>query len=342
MCVGEPHYLHHLWPIWRALPEEMRGTVYVTPSARPRLAQALEDELQRLQITARRLRQGRPDGSVALVASYGDLTFARRAGCSRVIYAEHGAGQTYVGLEGRRGQSYIGGPDRELVAGALLPGPHQLAVHQRLHPDVPAWSVGCPKLDEWHADGRRPLPPPGERVVAISFHWACTVAPETQSAISHYEPALEELRDAFPGRVLAHAHPRLLKAASGIYRRHGLEPVADFSQVLDEADVYACDNSSTIYEFASTGRPVVVLNAPWFRRDVSHGLRFWEFADVGVQVDKPGELIPALLSDELDTPARQARRRAITRRLYQATDGLAAQRAADAVRKIATSAWEKQ
>ena len=58
----------------------------------------------------------------------------------------------------------------------------------------------------------------------------------------------------------------------------------DFDEVMERSTLYICDNSSTLYEFASTGRPVVVLNAPWFRRDIEHGLRFWEHADVGVSV----------------------------------------------------------
>ena len=59
--------------------------------------------------------------------------------------------------------------------------------------------------------------------------------------------------------------PEPPREAIRFYEAHGIEYVPDFDDVLRRADVYACDNSSTLYEFASTGRPVVVLNAPWYR-----------------------------------------------------------------------------
>jgi UDP-N-acetylglucosamine:LPS N-acetylglucosamine transferase len=73
------------------------------------------------------------------------------------------------------------------------------------------------------------------------------------------------------------------------YERKGIEVVSSFSEVLKRADLYACDNSSSLFEFAATGRPVMVLNPPFYRKTVHHGLRFWDAATVGISCDQPSE-----------------------------------------------------
>lgn len=90
------------------------------------------------------------------------------------------------------------------------------------------------------------------------------------------------------------------------YRAQSIEFIPEFEDVVRRADIYVNDSSSTLYEFAATGRPVVTLNAPWYRRDVNHGLRFWEHADVGIQVDHPDDLETAILKT-IAHPDRAAR-----------------------------------
>jgi len=114
----------------------------------------------------------------------------------------------------------------------------------------------------------------------------------------------------------------------------GIEPVEDFEDVLERADLYMCDNSSTLFEFASVGRPVVVLNAPWYRRHIEHGLRFWEAATVGVQVDHPAELRDAVMQALEDPPEQQAARQAAVRIAYTYTDGQASKRAAQEILEL--------
>jgi hypothetical protein len=91
--------------------------------------------------------------------------------------------------------------------------------------------------------------------------------------------------------LIGHGHPRAHALLERRYRRLNIEFVRDFAEVCRRADIYICDNSSSMYEFASTGRPVVVLNQPMYRKDVEHGLRFWSAADVGAQVDTAGALL---------------------------------------------------
>jgi len=114
------------------------------------------------------------------------------------------------------------------------------------------------------------------------------------------------------------------------FRRMGIEIVQDFSEVCRRADLYVCDNSSTLFEFASTGRPVVVLNDPQFRREVNHGGRFWTWATVGYQCDRPEDLIPTVERALLDPPAQQAERERVLDLAY-AYRTAGAQRASDAL-----------
>jgi hypothetical protein len=76
-----------------------------------------------------------------------------------------------------------------------------------------------------------------------------------------------------------------------VYRNLGIRIVEKFYDVCDEADVYICDNSSTIFESAAIGKKVILLNSKKYRKDVEHGLRFWSKAGVGVQVDTADTLI---------------------------------------------------
>jgi hypothetical protein len=75
---------------------------------------------------------------------------------------------------------------------------------------------------------------------------------------------------------------------------------------------------------------VVVLNRPDYRRHVNHGLRFWDAADVGVQVDRPADLSDAVADALRDDPSRQAAREAALGLVYAYRQG-AAKRAADAI-----------
>jgi hypothetical protein len=304
-----PHYLDHLRPIYELLPDRHRGDV-LTSAAVP--------------------SSKRP----TVVSSFGDLQLARRAG-RPVILTEHGAGQSYRLPNGEhmRHTSLAGGRDRYGVILALVPGPaaRDAYLETRTLNGAPIVEVGVPKLDAWHAGRRRPnlTSPP---TIAVSFHWDCYVAPETRSSWRRFLPAIAQLaRERSDVRILGHAHPRLRRTIEPVYAKEGIPFEPDFERVLELASVYVCDNSSTMYEYASTERPVVVLNHRLYRRGLEHGLRFWAGSALGPHVGEPN-----MLSRAIDAALRPTRedveaRRASVALAYHATDGNASERAVRAI-----------
>lgn len=257
-----------------------------------------------------------PDLDVTLVASYHDLVTARRSS-SPIVLVQHGCGQSYSDNR----PSYPGGDDNHGVGLFLTPNEHSAGRWRSAYPKARVEVVGSPRLDSL------PRRQPGPPTVAISWHWEGMHTPEARSALAWYRGVLPELTRTFT--VIGHGHPRR-RDLDRLYSNLGIEYVRAFDEVCERADVYVCDNSSTLYEFAATGRPVVVLNAPWYRRDADHGLRFWEAAAVGVQVDDPADLVMAVaraldLRDD-DVSAREAALDVV----YTQREG-AAQRAADAI-----------
>lgn len=289
-----PHYRAHLLPLWEALPPELRGN--------------------RLDIDTGHGRH--TDGSRSvLVASARDMGHAWRLGYRRIAYVEHGIGQPYTGLQS---PSYPGGPGREKIGLFLSPNETAAARDRAAYPKARVEVIGDPTLD---ALPRRIA---GPAVVALSFHWDWSRIPELQSSAAHYLPVLPAIAAEFT--VLGHGHPRMIDRLELSYRRAGIEVVRSFHEVCRRASVYVCDNSSTLYEFAATDRPVVLLNAPWYRRDVEHGLRFWEAAGIGRQVDHPDDLAEAIrcsLSEPVPSSAAAALQLA-----YSATTGAAERGAA--------------
>ena len=326
----ERQFVDHLAPIWSALPE--RGRFLVDPSLVEHAASiGLAAEPSPRPVPFPAYPPPRFDGPPLLVASYGDVKVGRRLGYGPFAFIEHGAGQTYNGDRARRRDrsgSYAGGGDRDDNELILVPNQHAAQAWRAAYPRARVEIVGSPRLDSLPA--REPGPGP---VVAVSFHWpASSVSPEAGTALGEFAPVMDELAQRFT--VIGHAHPKgdwPLRMAR-LYRRWGIEFVADFADVCRRADVYVCDNSTTLYEFAATGRPVVVMNAKAYRKRVEHGLRFWEAADVGIQVDEPGLLAAAIDNALLDAPKqREARERALA--IVYAFRSGGAERAAAAITK---------
>lgn len=273
----EPHFADHLKPVWDALPRKARGQ-FVTQ--RP-----LVDHVRAMGLPGEATADIDPTHP-CLVASFGDLRRARKLGYRRFAYLEHGAGQSYAGdPDTAHRTGYAGGRDHEDVELFLVPGEYPAERWRRAYPYATVAVVGSAKVDAL------PRLQHDQGIVAVGFHWQCGVAPETRTAFGYYRPVLYDLSQRF--KVIGHGHPR---GATNepfwpqAYKRLRIEYVPTFAEVCRRASVYVCDNSSTLFEFAATGRPVVVLNAPFYRKSVRHGGRFWDWATVGPQVDDPQSL----------------------------------------------------
>lgn len=307
---SEQHWLEHLAPVWQQL--QHRGRFYTPDHLAP--------QARRLGVKRYPLPAQLPSGGPVVVASYGDLRRVAKADRYLVLF-EHGAGFSFS----RPHPSYAGGLRwRCLVSLFACPNEYVAARNRAAYPEAMVEVVGSPKMDAVFTSPQRPAGTPP--VVAVGFHWDCKVAPETRWAYPHYSGAMGALCDTY--QVLAHAHPRCPASLRQELEAAGAEWVPDWQQVLERADIYLNDSSSTLYEFAATGRPVVVLNAPWYRRDVQHGLRFWEHADVGVQVDDPFDLLDAVDLALRDLPAQRKLRSKAVRDVYPVRDGTSAAQAA--------------
>lgn len=260
---------------------------------------------------------------LALVASRDDAARCR----APKFFVEHGAGQTYVNVDTPQGSTgYAGGPGLTGVLGFICPNDQVAARWSKHYPGVPTAAVGCPKLDEII------LGPPtnGPPTIAITFHWDCNVTQETKSALPHYRTGLRAVVEHWRSRgfdVIGHAHPRAITQMERYWSRLEVEFVRDERQVFARADMLVADNTSLLPEFLAVGRSVVFLNAPWYRRHVECGGRFWDWPRGLPQADDPDELL-AIDPWEILTSDPE-RRNEVADQVYKYRDGRSAQRAAD-------------
>lgn len=307
----QPHYLDHLAPVWRALNPSERGTFTI--------GAGLQGLAQWHGI------EGSEDvgaGDVVVAAAYRD---AAGVGSRKVVLFEHGCGQTYEG----RASAYVGGTGRDHIAMFLSPNDRALQLNQAAHRHAEHAMVGTPKMDAYFTHPQHDV----TSAVGVSFHWdAPDHSPENRSAFKHFSTGVLQLAER--EFVVGHSHPSVASDFEAWYRRHGIFWAHHFHAVINSCGIYACDNSSTIFEFAALDRPVVLMNAPAYRREVEHGLRFWECADVGVQVDDPDLLCAAVERAREDPAEVRDRRLEVTDQLFPIRDGTSAARAAEAIRGI--------
>lgn len=311
---SHPHYIDHAAPVWHLLPHEHRGTFFVTPE--------LVEHARALGIETSTDWQDFDERRIVVVLSMRDenrLPTTRR----RLVFLEHGLGQAYNGRAHTRGKRrYI----------AFLTNPCNAEPLARCNPHAQIRVVGPVKLDSLVEHEHTAGPP----VVAFSHHWQQNVCAETRSAFPWSQEAWERVAASGRYRLIGHKHPADRRDIEGWCESIGIEFVADFSEILRRADIYVCDNSSTLYEFAAHGRPVVCLSPPFYRRDVDHNPRFWAHVP-GPQVSHPDELEAVIAEALLDVPERRVLRERAVAAVYGTLDGQAASRAATGLVEIATA-----
>lgn len=279
----------------------------------------------------------RPTGDLTLVASWAD---AHRYRSNRVVYLEHGAGQTYVLGPDQPDHGYAGAGGLDHVVLFLGPGEHVSERWRARYPRTPAVTVGCPALDRHHTSQplarKRPDSSSERPLIAISSHWRCGVCPETLPALDHYERGISDLArlEADDGyNLLGHSHPRGERRTRELWARLGIRWEPDPDVVLRSADLLVIDNSSLAFEAAAVGLPVLLLNLPSYRRDVEHGLRFWSHVP-GLQCDDPADLATSVQRALADPPEAKVLRDRAARHAYAYSDGRSAERAAVAIEGV--------
>lgn len=270
LLVSLPHYADHLYPIWQAIPDVHKGDVYAAATAASRFA-----EVKPLKLG------GRTPDRLTLVAGHPDLLRLKyRTG----VFIEHGIGQSYAGRAGTAAihPAHPGGRNRDKAILFLCPNTYAAARERKAYPNTQVEIIGSPRLAELQTIRRDP--PADKPVVCVSTHWPSMVSTEAGSAWHHWSRAFADLAKNPDYTVIGHAHPRVFPQLKRHYERMGIEPVPSFTDVIHRTSAYCFDNSSSGFEAAAVGIPVVVLDAPWWRQNLSHGGRFWTWADIGPRI----------------------------------------------------------
>jgi ubiquinone/menaquinone biosynthesis C-methylase UbiE len=313
------NYVDHLLPIYNAFPKDKRGAFMV--SQRLLLQYARSKGIDAVIVNSRIKKH-----NWVVMAGLGMIQSFRS---QNLILLNHGCG----GFWNVNHQSYAGGNGaRKFYRMILEPGDIPGDRDKKIYPQMRVEVIGCPKMDRWYPviPKERSQPP----VIAIGFHQDTKVCPEAQSALAHYLSALPELakwQESGDVKIIGTGHPIYWKILLPLWQKYHFEPILDFDEVIKKADVYVRDQYSTIYEFASLDRPVVLLNAPWYRRDVEHGMRFWELSTVGINCNKPEDLIPCIKLALEDKPEQRELRRLAVNRVYKYMDGKSTERAIKAI-----------
>lgn len=317
----QPHYADHMIPIAKELGEQM-GTFFVSQEAHLRTLQA--------DLTAITNIAPRGDNPM-LVASHSDLLTAYTCNRNRTfVLMEHGIGLVFPG-----NPSYAGNKGyRRFASLSLAPNRFVREKTRSVLPDANQEIIGTPFMDNWSTRFGNHQPPGEILKVGLTFHWdGHQVAPEAGNALRHFAHVIPRLARNTNIQLIGHAHPRNEKMMREFFTTHHIAYEPEMQRLFERVDVLVNDCSSIMYYFLLTGKPLVLLNAPWFRRDVDFGIRFWDYADIGEQVNHPDALLRAIQRAYECLPGyRHARAKAIVELFPY--HGASAKRAAGVLRKF--------
>lgn len=315
----EYYYLDHMASVYSALEPHEQGTVFTLTKWAKRAREwgltNLVTAKTRTQLAAK-LRQHPLNPT--LTASFANFRDCRKAGrrSPTLIHGQGSAGNSAPTWHKHKDQ----------VECMLVPAPWG-----RTGLDLPVYECGGqPKLDR-HLNS---TPPVTDRPrVGLSFRWR-----ESTSALSHYLPGLPkflELCDMMGIEVVGHGHPRIFEGElRPLWKKFRVTRTADFEKILSNCHAYVADCSSTIFEFASLDRPVVLMDCPKYRK-CKFPPRFTH-RQVGLETKGPEELFETIMLALADPMEIALNRRAVVDELFstQRHDGRASHRAAQILRTI--------
>jgi hypothetical protein len=284
----QSYFIHHLAPIWNTINPADRGTFYILDHCEEEARKKLKDPLLEIYTD-----DGDCGSNPIVTAAYGDAVRAYDWDHGRpVILCEHGVGLTF-------GKAAYADGLGQRVNFSLFPVQSEYVL-SKVHPDLkhkPHPVVGVPKMDIFAGEFQKPHPMPRLPTIGLAFHHGDKFSRPgvVGSAWEHYAEKLPELAKRY--KVLMHAHPTAAGGLHDVYKNMqalGAEFVPEFETMMRRADILINDTGSASYEFIVTGKPVILLNAPWFDRKEKYGLRFWDYADIGPQIDDPYFLIKVI------------------------------------------------
>lgn len=286
------HYIDHIAPIWRSLDPDLKGNFVVNNLAMSRYAECLGIYAEPMK-QAGRLNFALKTQDPILVAGYTDLQKVHKR---PIVFIEHGAGQTYIRSDGSIHGGYSGGVNRDKIGFYVCPNETVLQRNLNAYPDAQGIAVGSPRLDDLSLE-RKLAAPRNELNIGIAFHWDCNIAPEAGSAFSDFYykiPEFVKYAQTCGMNIVGHGHPRAWSYLYGWWKDQKVRTESDWLKVSSEIDLLIIDNSSILFEAAALDIPVVLMESSKWRKNVHHGLRFWEYADIGPSVTKDDDLGEAI------------------------------------------------